>query len=263
MHDPLFTVLLPVHRPPSMLPFAIESVLAQQVQDFELFVVCDGAPQQTVDVAKRYAARHKRVRVFAFEKGERFGEVHRHSALQHARSRYVAQLADDDIWFPDYLSELAALLEEVEFGNLLQPELTEDHKVWVQQGDLADPHMRHLMLTTPRNLFGPSCAGYRLATYRSLPVGWSPAPPELGTDLHMWRKFMNANVSMATRFSIQTLKLSASLRADMTNEERHAESARLAEHFRDPQNRRNFQAQAWQSYVGFDQVDGVDIGASP
>jgi hypothetical protein len=34
MTDPAFTILLPVHRPPAMLPLAINSVLAQRRRDF-------------------------------------------------------------------------------------------------------------------------------------------------------------------------------------------------------------------------------------
>src|SRR6202035_4475341 len=81
---PRFTVLLPVHRPPALLPFAIETVLAQEVDDFELFVICDGAPAETAACARDYARRDKRVRVFTFAKGERHGEAYRHQALTQA-----------------------------------------------------------------------------------------------------------------------------------------------------------------------------------
>ncbi len=44
MTSPLFTVLLPVIRPPALLPYAIESVLAQSERDFVLCVIGDGPP---------------------------------------------------------------------------------------------------------------------------------------------------------------------------------------------------------------------------
>ena len=53
--SPLFSVLLPITRPPVLLPFAIESVLEQSIADFELLVICDGAPPETVACGGAYA----------------------------------------------------------------------------------------------------------------------------------------------------------------------------------------------------------------
>jgi hypothetical protein len=41
MSEPTFTILMSVVRPPVLMPFAIQSVLNQTRQDFELFIVCD------------------------------------------------------------------------------------------------------------------------------------------------------------------------------------------------------------------------------
>src|SRR5215212_6860014 len=107
---PLFTVLLPVTRPPLLLPCAIESVLEQAIGDFDLCVICDGAPPETVACAEEYARRDPRVKVLVFPKGERHGEAHRHTALSDSAARYVAHITDDDLWFPDHLAEMEKLL---------------------------------------------------------------------------------------------------------------------------------------------------------
>jgi succinoglycan biosynthesis protein ExoW len=176
---PLFTILLPVVRPPVLLPFAIESVLAQSVPEFELLVVCDGAPAETVACARDYAGRDPRVQVLAFPKGARNGEAHRHAALAGARGRYVAQIGDDDLWFPDHLAELGVLLAKADFGNLLHVYAHPGGRVEILPGDIGLPAMRERMLGEKFNLFGPTVAGYRLAAYRALPEGWSPAPPDV------------------------------------------------------------------------------------
>src|SRR5262245_27482513 len=133
-----FTVLLPVHRPPAMLPYAIESVLAQGRQDFELFVICDGAPPATVDCARAYAARDARVQVRAYPKGERIGEAHRHEVLAQARGAYVCQIADDDLWFPEHLREIELLMREFEFGNLPEVHARPDGGLNLIAGDLGN-----------------------------------------------------------------------------------------------------------------------------
>lgn len=238
MTDPAFTVLLPVHRPPAMLPFAIESVLAQDRQDFELFVICDGAPPQTADVARRYAAKDGRIQVFEHPKGERHGEAYRHQALQHARGAYVCQLGDDDLWLPNHLGDMARLLEDVHFGNLPHLEVAPDGRLVLLPGDLADPATRLKMLNEPFNFFGPTACGYRLQAYRSLPVGWSPAPANLATDLFMWRKFLaRDDLRFGTLLVISSVKFTAQPRSEWPLEQRREEIARWAQRLADPEER--------------------------
>lgn len=251
MGQPLFTVLIPVHRPPHLLPFAINSVLAQTEPDFVVFVICDGAPRETVECAAGFAARDPRIRVFDFEKGERLGEAHRHTALGEATSRYVAQIADDDFWFPDYLAELAQLLANVDFGNLLQTELSPKGVVRVFSGDLADQEHREGLRDGRWNFFGPTFAGYRLDAYRRLPTGWSAAPPDIATDAYMWRKFLRCpDLRAGTRFSVQGIRLSAKKRKRATMEWREAEQRAVAARLARPEERRDIQARAFQALFG-------------
>lgn len=227
--EPAFTILLPVHRPPDLMVFAIQSVLDQTRGDFELFIICDGAPPETVSAADDAAAKDPRVRVFPFAKGERNGEAHRHIVLQQASGRMVCQIADDDIWFPEHLAEMALLLDEVEFGNLLHTWLAPDGQFKTEFKDLADPAVRVRMRTQLWNCFGPTASGYRISTYHRLPVGWSPAPPGIWTDLAMWRKFLDLpDLIAGTRFAVTSLHFSTALRTDWTLERRQAENAHYA-----------------------------------
>src|SRR3954452_21314201 len=114
MSAPTFTVLLPVHRLPDLVPFGVQSVLTQPRRDFELFIICDGAPPDTAEAAKAFAGSDPRVHAVVQTKGERHGEIWRHLALQEARGRIVCQIADDDLWFPDHLSEAEALMAEAD-----------------------------------------------------------------------------------------------------------------------------------------------------
>jgi glycosyltransferase involved in cell wall biosynthesis len=235
MSGAAFTVLLPVHRAPAMLPYAIESVLAQERQDFELFVICDGAPPETADCARDFAAGDPRIQVFEHPKGKGNGDVYRHQALQQARGEYVGQLGDDDLWLPNHLNELAALLRNVDFGNLSHFEILIDGRGILLPGDLADPAVRRRMLAKTFNFFGPTVAGYRLSAYRSLPVGWSPAPFGVPSDLHMWRKFLaQDHLRFGTRVAVTAVKCGAFYRRDWPIEQRAAEVTEWAARVADP-----------------------------
>jgi glycosyltransferase involved in cell wall biosynthesis len=238
MSKPEFTVLLPVHRPPHFLPYAIESVLAQEHRDFELLVICDGAPEATASCAREAARRDARIRVHVHPKGERHGEAYRHQALQSAEGRYVCHISDDDLWFPNHLSEMARLLQEVDFGNVPQVRILVNGAAFVQLGDLALEATRARMRGSQFNFFGPTHAGYRLETYRRLPEGWTPAPPGLWTDLHMWRKFLALpGISAATRVAITALHFPAAPRAGWPTEKWAGEISHWAEIARDERAR--------------------------
>ncbi len=235
MSNPEFTILLPVHRPPALLPYAIASVLAQQRQDFELFIICDGAPPETVACAEDFARRDSRIRVFAHPKGARSGEEYRHRALQQARGRLVGHIGDDDFWLPNHLTELEHLLAEVDFGNLLHVEMDARGDVILIAGDLANPETRRRMMERTFNIFGMTVACYRLSAYRALPVGWSPAPPGLAPDLHMWRRFLaQGDLRFGSRAAVTTVKLAAGTRLDWSMERRAAEMAAWATRITDP-----------------------------
>jgi glycosyltransferase involved in cell wall biosynthesis len=246
-----FTVLLPVHRPPALLAYAVDSVLAQTHADLELFIVCDGAPDETVACAHACAERDPRVKVFAFPKGERFGEAHRHAALAHATGEFVAHIADDDLWFPNFLAEAAGLLRDADFGSLLHLLVHPDGRLELYPCDLARPEIRaRLLAEPPQNRFGLSFGAYRLAAYRRLPVGWSPAPPGLWSDLHMWRKFLaRDDMVFATRMSIAALSFLAPLRRAMSLDARAAENRRWAERLGDARERAAIVDLAWRSLV--------------
>lgn len=226
---PAFTIMLPVNRPPDLMGFAIQSVLAQTRGDFELFIICDGAPSETVTAAEIAAAMDARLRVFRFVKGEHHGEAHRHAVLERARGRMICQIADDDIWFPEHLAEMAVLLEEVEFGNTLHTTVFPGDHCRIEFLDLSDPTVQVRMRAQLWNFFSPTVAGYRLSAYRRLALGWSPAPPGLWTDLAMWRRFLDLpNIVTGSRFAVTSLHFPASLRKGWSLAQRRAEIARYA-----------------------------------
>jgi hypothetical protein len=243
-----FTVLLPVTRPPAFLPYAVQSVLAQSHADFELFIVSDGAPPATTAWVKSAAERDSRIRLFDFPKGARNGEAHRHTALAEATGTFVAQIADDDLWFPDFLAEMTLHLRAVDFGNLLQCLVRADGMIATIPGDLALLATRERMLKTVWNCFGPTVAGYRMSAYRQLATGWSPAPSDLPTDLHMWRKFLsNGRMRIGTRFAIQSLVFPTTLRTNLSEKTRVGELAAFAERIRDPGARRDIAAEGFRA----------------
>lgn len=239
-----FSVLLPVIRPPVFLPFSMASVLSQDMPDFELLVVCDGAPAETVAFAHRTAEQDPRVRVFDNPKGERHGEAHRAHALEQAKGRYIAHINDDSLWLPDHLSSLVAFLENVDFGHVTHTNIDEADRPHLLLADLADAAERTRMLETRYNIANFTDVAYSMDAYRHLPEGWAPTPPDIWTDLHMWRKFLRCEgLRFGTLFKSTTLVFSRPVN-DISNEAQ-AQIFRWEAMLRNPITREQFRQRLW------------------
>ena len=233
--SPVFTVLLPIHRSPELLEFSIASVLAQTQDDFELFIICDGAPAETNDLACDYAKKDNRIKAFCHEKGERYGESYRHAALLEAKGKYIAQIADDDLWFPDHLEVLESVLKDCDFAHTIHFQIQKDGKGSMYFFDLSDQQTRNRMISTQFNFFGPSFAAYRMSAYNSLAEGWAPGPDDVWSDLWMWRKFLNhPDLTFSTDFRITAISLPSPLRDEDTIEQRYEEMKKLSNDFKAP-----------------------------
>jgi glycosyltransferase involved in cell wall biosynthesis len=101
---PVVSVLMTAYNRERYIAASIESVLAQRFGDFELIVVDDGSKDGTVDIARYYAGRDRRVRLEVNEHNlGQFGN--RNRAASMARGRYLKYHDSDDLMYP-YCLEL-------------------------------------------------------------------------------------------------------------------------------------------------------------
>jgi glycosyltransferase involved in cell wall biosynthesis len=106
----LVSVIIPTHDRAAFVGGAIETVLAQTHDDFEIVVVNDGSTDGTRAVLDAYAARDDRVRAFHRPVNRSIANG-RNYALAHARGEYVCVLDDDDRWHPEKIAAQLAVME--------------------------------------------------------------------------------------------------------------------------------------------------------
>ncbi len=105
---PLVSVIMPTYSRPDRLREAIQSVLAQTCQDFEILVVNDGG-QDVTSVIDGFNAG---ARLVAIQHTENRGlAAARNTGLRAAKGTYIAYLDDDDRYCPDHLETLLAALQ--------------------------------------------------------------------------------------------------------------------------------------------------------
>ncbi|WP_337098201.1 glycosyltransferase family 2 protein [Paenibacillus sp. YIM B09110] len=221
--NPTFTVLVPTYNHGRLLMYALNSILQQTVQSFEVFVICDGAVDEGRKLAWQYAVKDHRIHVIDRPKGARHGEAYRHEALLAAKGKYVCYLGDDDLWFPDHLHLMGQALATSDFVHSRYVAVN-NYNMDILRGSLENIEIRNRMLNDRFNIVSPTIAGHRLEVYRRLPEGWSPSPLDIWTDLNMWRKFIRLEgITFSTIPVVTALLLPSPFRANLTLQEREQE----------------------------------------
>lgn len=98
----LVSIILPTYNSGRFLVDAIESVLAQSYDNWELLITDDCSTDETLRIANQYAARDKRIRVFKLAKNSG-AAIARNNSIREARGRFLAFIDSDDWWYPDKL----------------------------------------------------------------------------------------------------------------------------------------------------------------
>ncbi len=106
---PVVSVVIPTYRRPHLLRIALSSVRDQSFKDIEVIVHDDASPDDVAAVIAEFPDLAIR-----FYRNERaIGQTPNiTAAMRRATGKYLALLADDDYWKPEFLAHMVRALEE-------------------------------------------------------------------------------------------------------------------------------------------------------
>ena len=96
IENPLFSIIVPIYNVERYLEQCIESVLAQDYQNYELILVDDGSPDNSIDICVKYAKQYSNI-VFIHKINGGVSDA-RNAGIQIARGEYLMFLDSDDYW---------------------------------------------------------------------------------------------------------------------------------------------------------------------
>ena len=96
IENPLFSIIVPIYNVERYLEQCIESVLAQDYQNYELILVDDGSPDNSIDICTKYAKQYSNI-VFIHKINGGVSDA-RNAGIQIARGEYLMFLDSDDYW---------------------------------------------------------------------------------------------------------------------------------------------------------------------
>lgn len=106
---PTVSVVITTYNRAGYVKKAIESVLSQTYQDWELLVVDDGSKDDTGNIVRSYCIREGRIHYIY--QGNAGVSIARNTGLSRVTGKYVAFLDDDDRWLPHKLQAQINFME--------------------------------------------------------------------------------------------------------------------------------------------------------
>jgi glycosyltransferase involved in cell wall biosynthesis len=111
--QPLVSIVTPMYNEEEHLGECIESILGQTYQNWECTIVNNCSTDRSPDIAARYAAKDRRIRVHNNESFLEMLANHNVAVSQiSSESKYCKVVLADDWIFPDCLERMVALAEE-------------------------------------------------------------------------------------------------------------------------------------------------------
>jgi len=127
------SVIIPTYNRGWILRQAVDSVLGQDFEDFELIVVDDGSTDNTREILAAYGND-----IVVLEQNNRGVSAARNRGIASASAPLIAFLDSDDLWKPQKLTR------QVEFFSAKTETLIcQTEEIWIRNGVRVNPKKRH------------------------------------------------------------------------------------------------------------------------
>lgn len=123
-----FSFIIPVYNTQDYIRECIDSIMAQNFQDFEILLMDDGSTDRSGDICDSYCENYPNIHVL-HNRNEGPGNA-RNRGIELARGDYLIFLDSDDYWLPDVLEGLAKTAEgsEITVFGYREADESQSHK---------------------------------------------------------------------------------------------------------------------------------------
>lgn len=172
--NPLVSVVIAFYNEEDLLHEAIESVILQDYDNWELLLVDDGSIDQSPNIAKKYSEAYDgKISYLEHANHQNRGlSASRNLGIRHSKGDFVAFLDADDIWLPGKLSQQISIFRDFpETQMVAEPSL-----YWYSWSDSTLVDEIVPLGPTPEKLYAPPSL---LLNIYPLSEGAAPCPSGL------------------------------------------------------------------------------------
>ena len=108
-NEKLISVIIPVYGVEKYIHQCLDSIITQSYKNLEIIVINDGTRDRSDEIAKEYAQKDSRIRVYDYENAG--VSVARNRGLNLAKGDYISFVDSDDWLNSDFYKKLADALE--------------------------------------------------------------------------------------------------------------------------------------------------------
>lgn len=167
---PKISVIIPCFNAGAYIDEAVNSVLSQTFQDFEIIIIDDGSEDQTHEIVMSYVEKDHR---FKYIRQENKGlSASRNKGLQNAKGEFIQFLDADDLLSSDKFENQIAAFRKNNHIDIIYSEYLcfGDHNInkrWIYSRVLIkDPPLKDLILNWERDLSIPiHCFLFRMSCF--------------------------------------------------------------------------------------------------
>lgn len=114
---PLVTIGLPVYNGAATLAAALSTLIRQEYPNIEIIISDNASTDETVSICEEFARKDTRIRIIKKQTNE--GPVANfQTVLDAAAGEYFMWAADDDYWYPQFISRLLPVLQANEAAGV-------------------------------------------------------------------------------------------------------------------------------------------------
>lgn len=187
---PTVSVIMGIYNCEKTLTKAIDSLLNQTYQDFEVIMCDDKSTDGTLQIAKKYENEYPdKIRVLENNKNEGLNYT-LNRCLKIAQGKYIARMDGDDMSLPERFEKEVSYLEQHQDIDIVgaSMDVFDEKGVWGKRVYIGTPQKKDFLKGTP---FGHPVCMVRKKAY--LDVGGYTEHKRLirVEDFHLWLKMYN------------------------------------------------------------------------
>lgn len=180
-----FSIVIPLYNKEKSITRAIESVISQTSENFELIIINDGSTDDSLIQASSY--NDPRIKIIS--QANQGVSSARNLGIKNAKHLWIAFLDADDMWLPEHLTELEKIIKKIPDAGMVATQSFETKKTFPENNKKNNTikEIDYFLLASKKiGIINSSCVCIRKDILDK--IGGFSVEYKLGEDLELWAK---------------------------------------------------------------------------